>query len=315
MSFAQHSSLTTAVIGAGITGARIAGSLAAAGQSVLVFDKGRGPGGRLSVRRTGCGDFAHACPLPPIEHTLAAAVPTLPGFEQDDGLVSAEDDARVRALPRHLLGSAEARFAAQVARIERIDAGWRLRDDTGAVLGEAQRLVLTAPAPLSAALLADIQPEWSRCLQAVGFRPNWSVLLALPEGASEPEWDAAFPWLARVESQLPQVSADPAAAPVQRWVARLSDVASREALEAEPQQVVDALLARLGAAGLPWVHAAAHRWRYARVIEPLPEPAFYSDTLQLAVCGDAFAAGAADSDLGRCLVSAQALLTRWLPAP
>jgi renalase len=315
MSLAKHSSLTTAVIGAGISGARIAGALAAAGQSVFVFDKGRGPGGRLSVRRTGCGDFAHGCPLPPVERMLAAAVPTLPGFEQAAGLVSAEDDARVRALPRHLLGSAEARFAAQVARIERIEAGWRLRDATGAVLGEAQRLVLTAPAPQSAALLADIQPEWSRRLQSVGFRPNWSVLLALPEGAAEPEWDAAFPWLARVESQLPQASADPAEAPVQRWVARLSDVASREALEAEPQQVIDALLTRLRAADLPWVHAAAHRWRYARVIEPLPEAAFCSDTLQLAVCGDAFAAGAADSDLGRCLVSAQALLTRWMPAP
>lgn len=314
MTLAPKSFSTTAVIGAGITGARIAGALAAAGQSVHVFDKARGPGGRLSVRRTGCGDFAHGCPLSPVERMLADAFPRLPGFEQAAGLVSVEDDARVRALPRHLLGSAAAGFAAQVARIERIDAGWRLWDSAGAVLGEAQRLVLTAPAPQSAALLAEIQPEWSRRLQAVGFRPNWSVLLALPEGASEPEWDAAFPWLARLESQLLQAAADSAEEPVQRWVARLSDVASREVLEAEPQQVIDALFTRLRAADLPWVHATAHRWRYARVIEPLPEAAFYSDALQLAVCGDAFAAGAADSDLGRCLVSAQALLTRWMQA-
>lgn len=304
----------TAVIGAGLTGARIAGALAAAGQPVLVFDKGRGPGGRLSVRRTEFGDFAHGCPPAAVAHALATSSSSIAGFEQAAGDDIAEDAPRVRALPRHLLGAAEVRFGAQVARIERIDERWRLWDPVGALLGEAQRLVLTAPAPQSAALLADVQPDWSRHLQGVGFHPNWSLLLALPEGVPEPDWDAGFPWLARVQSQPPTDAAGSTDAPARRWVAQLSDEASRELLEATPQQVLDTLLARLGAADLPWVYAAAHRWRYARVVEPLPEAAFYSESLQLAVCGDAFAGGRADSDLGRCLVSAQALLERWLPA-
>jgi len=42
---------TTAIIGAGISGLACAQALAAAGQPVTLFDKARGPGGRMSSRR------------------------------------------------------------------------------------------------------------------------------------------------------------------------------------------------------------------------------------------------------------------------
>ena len=42
---------TVAVIGAGIAGAACARALTLAGHSVRVFDKSRGPGGRLATRR------------------------------------------------------------------------------------------------------------------------------------------------------------------------------------------------------------------------------------------------------------------------
>ena len=43
--------MTTAIIGAGIAGLACAQKLKQAGRSVKLFDKGRGPGGRMSTRR------------------------------------------------------------------------------------------------------------------------------------------------------------------------------------------------------------------------------------------------------------------------
>ena len=43
--------MKVAVVGAGVAGASVAHALASAGHPVRVFDKSRGPGGRLATRR------------------------------------------------------------------------------------------------------------------------------------------------------------------------------------------------------------------------------------------------------------------------
>lgn len=298
----------TAIIGAGLTGAWIASGLASAGADVLVLDKGRGPGGRLSVRRSDCGSFAHGCPL----EAIANWAGTLPADSlQARGLGStmAASDPRLQALPRHLLAGVPTRYETQVARIERGEAGWRLLDASGSAIAEARRLVLTAPAPQSAALLHDLQPDWSRRLRALRCAPAWCVLLAQPADQAEPDWRRLAPGLAEVQAQdaLPGEG-------TRRWVLQLSEAASIERLQDSPQALLQAVLSQLGSEPSQWLHAAAHRWRYARVCEPLHEPLLLDDALQLAVCGDAFAGGRDDSDLQRCRRSAEALLQRWLPA-
>ncbi|TGN44114.1 FAD-dependent oxidoreductase, partial [Paracoccus liaowanqingii] len=47
--------IRVAIIGAGLAGLTCAGRLAQAGLSVTLFDKGRGPGGRLATRRADDG--------------------------------------------------------------------------------------------------------------------------------------------------------------------------------------------------------------------------------------------------------------------
>ena len=51
--------LQIGVIGAGLAGLAAARELQAAGHQVVVFDKGRGPGGRLSSRRAEPFAFDH----------------------------------------------------------------------------------------------------------------------------------------------------------------------------------------------------------------------------------------------------------------
>ena len=50
------------VVGAGVAGLACASELEAAGLDVQILDKGRGPGGRLSARRSPVGAFDHGTP-------------------------------------------------------------------------------------------------------------------------------------------------------------------------------------------------------------------------------------------------------------
>lgn len=308
MSLATTPLFDIAILGAGLTGARIAAALAASGQHVCVLDKARGPGGRLSLRRSDWGGFSHGCPPAEVQRCALGAAEVQQALAQR-GSVDAADAAAALTLPRLLLEGIEAHYQATVARIERADGRWRLLGADAVLLAEATRLVLTAPAPQSAALLAEVQPAWSQRLQALRWRPNWSLLLALPADREPPDWSAAGDWLARVQEQT-DASVEAGSAAARRWVLQLSDAASEALLEARPEAVLEALHERLGTRP-DWCHAAAHRWRFARVVAPLPEPLLLDDALQLAVCGDAFAAGQADSDLGRCLASASALISAW----
>lgn len=294
-----------AVIGAGVTGSLVAGALVAAGRSVLVLDKARGAGGRLSIRRTSQGPFAHGCP-PAVMSALVSQAPWLAG-----SLSSAEESAEGSAtpLPKLLLGAARTRFGAQVAGLERVEGRWRLRDAAGEVLAEAARLVLTAPAPQSATLLERVKPDWAETLRGLRMHPSWSLLLALPAGRADPDWSGAQDLLGEVEKQTTPHPAEAATDSHRRWVLRLSEAASATMLEHSPEQVLAAVCDRLGLAVDAFSHAVAHRWRFARVDNPLPDLLLDDPSLQLAVCGDAFAGGAASTDLERCLASAQALLS------
>jgi glycine/D-amino acid oxidase-like deaminating enzyme len=55
--------MTIAIIGAGLAGIAAGRTLAAAGHSVVLFEKSRGLGGRVATRRTGAGAFDHGAPL------------------------------------------------------------------------------------------------------------------------------------------------------------------------------------------------------------------------------------------------------------
>lgn len=316
-----HAHASTLIVGAGLTGSLVAHGLAAAGETVLVLDKGRGPGGRLSVRRTESGSFAHGCPLA----ATAAWVDALPAAHRRNlglGDAPAASDPRVHALPKHLLGAMlegriEARFGMQVADIQRAGGLWQLRDADRRVLGEAQRLVLTAPPPQSAALLSELQPEWCARLRALELAPNWSVLLARDAAQAPPDWAALRPSSARVLAQEVLPGPDAACLAVRRWVVQLDAAFSVDLLEAEPSQVLEAVLGPLGLQPSDFRYAGAHRWRYARVLDPLPDPILLCETTALAVCGDAFAAATPSApghaDLARCAASAAALLDRWRP--
>lgn len=273
-----------AVIGSGMAGLACARRLADAGRAPVVFDKGRGIGGRLATRRTPQGwQFDHG-----VQYVTAKS----PGFEtlfkqaQTAGAVAIWEDGSDRphcvgtpgmtGLAKYLARGLEIHQGAAVLALRKLDRGWALT-----VSGEAQlfdRVVLTLPAPQVADLLGSEHPI-SQELAGVRLDPCLTLMAAFDADAPRPFTTRADPddplaWIAQDSSKPGRP------APV-CWVAQAGTAWSAAHLELDPEAIAGLMLPllcdRLGTAASAVRYAAVHRWRYARVSVPLGRP-FACDT-------------------------------------
>ena len=255
-----------AVVGAGLAGAFAGRLLADQGVEVVLFDKGRGAGGRLSARRREGRRFLHGA------SRLHVTDPRLERFVEgwvQEGLLRRVDGALVGDPPnrvlKHLLDGLDVRFGHRVTGVARGEAGWSV--------GDAERfdtLLVTVPAPQALELLGGqplVEP-----LAAVRYAPRWVAMLCRPE---RPEADGV------VVREV--VGADGA------WALHATQAWSTEHLEDDAEAVAEALVAAVGCSGTP---ATAHRWRYATVTEPLSDEALWDGERRLGLGGDAFGGGA-----------------------
>jgi renalase len=145
-----------AVIGAGMAGLSCARRLADAGYAPVVFDKGRGIGGRLATRRTPDGlQFEHGAQyvtarsagfeaLLEQARTAGAAALWTDGAEGTDRPHSVGTPG-MNALAKHLARGLAIRQGIQVTALREAGRGWTLT-----LPGEEQvfdRVVVTVPAP------------------------------------------------------------------------------------------------------------------------------------------------------------------------
>ncbi len=290
-----------AIIGAGIAGLSAAALLAAAGHEVKLFDKGRGPGGRLSTRRVrlpeGDVSFDHGAQY--FTARSASFSAAVAGWVSD-GVVAgwaprmtAELNgpafvgvAGMSSLVRHLASPFDVNWATQVEAIVGEAPGLELALEGGARAGPFERVVVAVPAEQAAVLLQTAAPGLAEGARSVVSSPCWAVLLAYHASAGI-EWDARqvpegpIAWMARNSSK-------PGRAGPETWVLHASPEWSREHLESAPGEVSDALtqtFRELTNAGPP-IYAAAHRWRYARVETPLGTAFQHNPRLGIGTCGD-----------------------------
>ncbi|WP_448659068.1 NAD(P)/FAD-dependent oxidoreductase [Sphingomonas sp. CJ99] len=263
-----------AIIGAGMAGLSAADALAAAGHGVTLFDKGRGPGGRMSTRRMALPEgtevqFDHGAQYFTARDTEFAA--TVEGWA-DAGVVArwpvAGDDAWVgtpgmNAVIRAMAAAHDVHWGARIDALVADGAGWRL---TGASEARAfDTVVIAVPAEQVAALASPHLPELAAAAEATRSDPCWTMMAAFPERVAI-EADTirnagAIGWAARN-------SAKPGRTGPETWVVQGSPTWSTEHLEADAPAIADALLAELAAhaaSPLPQLKLlTAHRWRYAR---------------------------------------------------
>ncbi len=285
------------IVGAGMAGLSCAARLAEAGIAVSLVDKGRSAGGRLSTRRAetvlGPVGFDHGAQYftardeafrrQVAEWGRRGLVAPWPAAGEDAWVGVPGMNAPARAL------AAERDIALQchVDAIAREGAGWRLVGaEAGTGMGLFDRLVVALPAEQAAALLRPVAADMAALAAATPSDPCWTVMASFPARLAIPEdvVKRAGPigWAARN-------SAKPGRDGPESWVVQASPDWSRRHLEETPDAVLPRLLSALGdAAGSPLpepVHAAAHRWRYARS-GTLGRDALWDAERGLGACGD-----------------------------
>ncbi len=285
------------IVGAGIAGLACAEGLTGHGHEVMVFDKGRGPGGRMSTRRfdtsQGEAHFDHGAQYFTVrDPAFRAQVSTWAA----DGVVAPWPAAgsgayvavpAMNSLVRELAGRTDVHWSTLVTGVQRHDGGLVLRVGAGEIRG-VDLVVIAVPAEQAAALLADIAPDLAALAGAAVSEPCWTVMAAFaePVAAERDCWagsgDGVLGWAARN-------NAKPGRAGPESWVVQATPAWSRRNIDADPNSVTVDLLAALSMAlgvTLPTrIGVAAHRWRFARSAPGGPGVIFDPDR-GLGLCGD-----------------------------
>ena len=317
-----------AIIGAGMAGAAAAQALVDQGYAVCVLDKSRGVGGRLSTRRSELGPFDHGAQFirahdARFRRQLArwAEAGYLQRWHPRTGAADPLGAAWVptgsmNALLKPMLEGASVLLGSAVSALQRDGSGWRLLDEQGSLLAEAEQLIITAPAPQASALLATVAPQLADRLDSVRYAPCWAAMLALQDPVNVDLLRDCGPisWAAADASR-------PGRPPGHRWVAQASAEWSRAHLESTPQAAGQALGEALSKAlGVEVTLASAHRWRYALVEQPLGIDCLAEPSLGLRVAGDGCLGGRVEAAFlsgqaaAGCLMREQALSAQLIGA-
>ena len=298
-----------AVIGAGISGLMCARTLQDHGMKVSVFEKSRGPGGRMSTRRTDEGfQFDHGAQyftarderfrryVDSWRHDGIVAPWNGRMVVLEAGKVTAEKHGTDRyvAVPgmnsicRHLASDLEVHFASKVTAPKRIGDQWQLTDDAGGELGSFDSVIVSAPASQTVELLAEVSglSDQAKLAKMSGC---WAVMLALAETLQHP-FDGAFvhgsslSWIAR-SSNRPGRSPLP-----ETWVLHASPEWSESNIERSPADVEAELLTEfwrvIDSPAKQVRYSTAHRWRFALPTMPLESRCLFDNEVQIGACGD-----------------------------
>lgn len=291
-----------AIIGAGLAGLTLARRLSAS-HTVTVFEKARGPGGRMSTRRATPFAFDHGAQYFTAEtatfkaflepFVTASTVATWPSTIQLEGGAKVSDKAKYAAAPgmngicKSLSEDLDVRAGCKIEALERRKDGWRLQEASGDMHGPFDWVISTAPAPQTEILF----PKSFSGMEQLS-RVEMLGCFALMLGFDAP---IDLPWSA-LKSGVPPVgwmainSAKPGRDDAFSLLVQSNNAWAEQHLEDDPEAVQATLLhAASDLAGIDLsiaTHQVLHRWRYAATATPVAEPFLMDRDLQIAACGD-----------------------------
>jgi photolyase PhrII len=301
---ARRGAAEVAVVGAGIAGLAAARSLQDQGHAVRVFERGRGAGGRAATRRREAIGFDHGAQFftardPAFRRQVTAwaeAGHVAPWWPRVVRLPHGTPTTRITryvgvpgmsAVAGHLARDLEVIAETAVTSLSRKGGRWRLHAQDAELPGEYDAVVIAA-APEQAARLLPAPTPLRHALSAHTSLACWCAMAAFPEPLPLP-FDAAFiddtelMWCARDSSK-------PGRGAGERWVLHASAGWSGARLQADRDEVAEALLQRFFAiAGIDErepVALVGHRWGLARCEQPATQACLWDGDRRLAICGD-----------------------------
>ena len=288
------------IVGAGLSGLMAARECVARGHEVIVFDKGRGVGGRLATRRVKDATLDHGAQFFTVRNeefqthvdewiTAGVVREWCRGFSEEDGHPRYVGASGMTSIAKHLAIGLDVRLSTLVFSLTRVENDWVVTTDDG-VARFADRVILTAPLPQSFSLMFGGGIEMPTELRNTDYDRTLGLLVTLdsnnhnvpsPGGMQFP--DDVFSFIgdnsAKGISDAPALTfhANP------EWSLAHFDMTNRE--------IHDALLE----ATTPWLGTAVvtssemKKWRFANPKKLWPEACWVDDSGTLAIAGDAFA--------------------------
>jgi predicted NAD/FAD-dependent oxidoreductase len=293
--------LKVAVIGAGVSGAFCARILQENVCEVVAFDKGRGPGGRLSTRSRKANSFDHGTSQFELNHPLlerfkrrwqeAGAIALWQGRRieiSDGGSMDLDTSAELwvgqptmSGFVEHLLKGVNVQFEKRAVKVS--DAGVEFDDGQRF---ECDMSVIALPAPQSADVLSE-DHHFVPLLKRVEFEPCWT-LMATMESTIVPDFVQARFANDEVISKVFRNQTKHNTGQSERWTLHATPAWSKQHLELSKEQAAalmsDALERAFSTHELKVLEASAHRWRFSRVAKAIGTPSLVHDNIGL--CGD-----------------------------
>lgn len=303
----NKASKSIAIIGAGIAGLSCAVRLKSLGHQVELFEKGRGPAGRMSTKRGdnwtadhGAQYFTARDPLfiKQVEQWLAEGVaaawdPELKVFAAGQWKTSQSKDVRYVGVPgmnapaKQLAKDLTIHSSQTIDALKHKDGKWYLHSaESGDIAQAFDELILAIPGPQAFTLAQNIHPDIKALTESSNMKGCWTIMARFKEKQNVP-FDAAFvnkeliSWISRNLSK-------PARKGIESWTIHANAEWSQEFIELDKEQATEQMLACAKKVGLDCTSAdiAIHRWRYASG-STASAPGFYvNQALQIGICGD-----------------------------
>lgn len=283
--------MKVAVIGAGVAGISCASELHQKGCDVILFDKARGPGGRMTSKRSAYGYMDFGAQYFTARHPLfqqqvaiwqqqglvSRWLAPLYRYQQEQLIPSPDEQQRYIGIPamhsplKWTAQSISSQYECRITTLKPHAEGWQLLSEAGQLYGPYQQIVLSMPPAQVAALLSVIP---GIRLPETLLQPVWAVTLVLAEPSGHP---AGGVFVSAEHSPLSWISrhnSKPGRAQTESWLLHFSPSYSTENLQQTPafwqQQAIQGLTTIL-AQPVKVAEVICHRWLYAQINVTAPE--------------------------------------------
>lgn len=272
-----------AVIGAGIAGLSCARALQSFGIEVSVFEKSRGPSGRMSTRRTpdwsadhGAQYFTARDPrfIEEVDHWRQAGIvdiwtPQLKVYEAQQWRISKSTETRYVGTPqmnspgKHLAEGLSIQYEKTIAKLEKRDHQWVLHCSESGELADLYDVVLIAlPAPQASALLKHQDARATSIANLAQMKACWTMMASFPNQPTT-DFEAAF-----INQEIISWICQNSSKPMRTgnvWTIHGSPSWSQDNVELSKEDAQGQILECLTRLGFNCQdpEISMHRWRYA----------------------------------------------------